>query len=358
MFTIRRALATYSRTTINPSRFAPTAPTLFIPKSLVMLSTPQNLPDVIESSIEAHNNGLLVLVAAIDTIVPNSHRNGVSELWSDESFTVGSSVLLDERDDLHKGPGELDGINVVTARKNWKTIKSNLALNLEHLHVDLKLANTVFSTGNLVTLYYFGPGENSGHTLCELAVKMKMFEKPPTMEVTDNLTALYETGEDRFTITESVGNVIKAIDGKSASGFLQNNDLLMGIASKETEVYVKVFPKEGGELKYQVVAGGGGWGSKASRLVLSPHAKISKGDGISFYMLTPEAKLTKPDEDVKKFPKGVIFESSFLETGYGAEGEDEVVLEGIFGCGCEGGVYVDGVEHGSAGERILLREKE
>ena len=36
---------------------------------------------------------LQLVVAGVDTVVPYSHRNGVSELWLDEPISIGDSAL-------------------------------------------------------------------------------------------------------------------------------------------------------------------------------------------------------------------------------------------------------------------------
>ena len=118
-----RPLSYLTKTTINPVDFQLKIPEQFTPKSLLVLSTPTNLPQVIEDSIKlSQKQDLQLVVAGVDTVVPYSHRNGVSELWLDEPISIGDSALLEEKDDINKPPRESDGLNVVSAQKHWKNI--------------------------------------------------------------------------------------------------------------------------------------------------------------------------------------------------------------------------------------------
>lgn len=348
-------LQSYSRTILNPKNYQLNVPLKFAPKSVVLLSTQSNLNQVIEESIRINQlHQIQVVVAGIDTVVPNSHPNGVSELWNDQKAAVNESVLLEERDDLNNEPKESDGLNVVSARKNWKIIKSMFNMDLGDAKVEMNVGNSLFSTGNLVTLFFLDDKNvHSGQTLCELSISVPITTSD--IQFVDKLTPLYD---ERFVITEFIGNIIKSIDYKSASGYLQDNEKLMSIGSKDTEVYAKIYPKNGaGFFKYQIIAGGGGWGTKASRIVLSTDARIDNGDGIEFFMLTPEDKIKRDDAvDVSK--EQFIFESSYHEDTY-TSGETgaapETTLEGVFGCGSEDGFALNGVNCVSAGERVVIQ---
>ena len=78
---------------------------------------------------------------------------------------------MEEKDDINKPPRESDGLNVVSAQKHWKNIASQLKINLrQEMELKLNLANTVFSTGSIITLFYFGNGLNLGQHLCDLEI--------------------------------------------------------------------------------------------------------------------------------------------------------------------------------------------
>lgn len=360
----------FSKTTLNPTKYQLISPTAFTPKSLILLSTPSNLPQIIGDSINIHQkHNIQVIVAGIDGMVPNWHRNGISELWMDEMVKIKHSVQLDVRDDLNTQPHESDGINIVVARKNWKSIDSRLKVELNsETNVEMQLANTVFSTGNMVTLFYLQPesspesSPNSGQTLCELSIELPsgILKEGTQVSTTDKWEPLYDySTEEPFYISNCIGNLVKEVNEKSAAGYLESNNKLMSIGSKDTQVFVKIYPQNHASSvhKYEVIAGGGGWGSKANIIALSPEAKLSKGDRVEFYMLTPTERFSKALNNISldKVSNSFIFESSYEELGYEQESnESQTEVPNLFGCGCEEGYILDGVRHLSAGERLII----
>lgn len=355
----------YTKTTINPLNFKLIPPTTFAPKSLLLLSTPSSLTQLIEESINIHQrNGLQVITAGIDCMIPNSKLNGISEMWLDNYIEINDSVQLDERDNLNDQPRASDGVNIVKAAKNWKIISSNLSINVSpDSKIDLKLANTVFSTANLVTLFYLQPShlggqQNSGHTLCDLSISLPsdLFRSTPNVKLIDKWTPLFDSGSESLVITNCVGNLVKSINGNSAASYLEQNDRLMSIGSKDTEVYVKIFKANLETAKrFKVIAGGGEWGSKASILAISPEAKLDVGDRIEFYMLTPEDRFSVAPVDNETLHNKLTFECAYEEQSYGmGDTEDTVVLENVFGCGSVNGFNYNNIQHASAGERVSI----
>lgn len=341
-------------------------PTSFTPKSVVILSTPVALPSVIQRSIDLYQNEKLqVIVAGVDTIAPNSRRNGFSELWLKELVQIQSSQQLEEID--KKAPlRESDGINIVTAKTNWKNITSNFDLSIDESHtVNIGLANTLFQTSNLVTLFYFQPeteaqgphaalAANSGHTLSSLLASLPPLLRLSDARTSDKWTPLYDSKEE-LVITKSAGNLVKEINGGSAAKYLENNARLMDIGSKETQVFVKLF-KEGEEQpqRFEVIAGGGGWGVKANMLAISPEADIQVGDRIEFYMLTPGDRFEKDHASVESVLDRMVFECSHEDTQYN-EGTDVSNEEyRVFGCGSERGFKLNGIKYALAGERLSV----
>ncbi|KAK6894639.1 hypothetical protein K6H09_002347 [Candida tropicalis] len=297
-------LSYLTKTTINPNDFQLKKPTHFIPKSLLVLSTPNNLPQVIEDSIKFHQDpslsDLQLVVAGVDTVVPYSHRNGVSELWMNQPIKIGQSLLLEDRDDLNKPPRESDGLNIVVAKKNWKNIESNLNIKLRNdMNLNLNLANTVFSTGSIITLFYFshinnqkGGINHSGQHLCDLQI-----------------------------------------------------ELPRGVVPRHSHAF-------------KVIAGGGGWGAKADIIALSPEAKLENGSEIQFYMVTPEDRYLNRHDDgnVDKYVNSFTFTNSYEQTGYeDHQSEEQKVYENVFGCGSEHGFFFNGIKHNSPGESITLK---
>lgn len=356
----------YAKSTISPLAFKLQPPSSFTPQSALIFSTPTNLPQIIEDVIELHQkHSLQVVVAGIDTMVPSSSRNGVSELWLDHRMRIANSLLLEERDDLNTPPPESDGINPVTARKNWKNLQGHLSLKLRHeMDAKISLANTVFSTGSILTLFYFDAETNAAHSgqhLCELEVALPRGVVPnhATAKIEDKWTPLYPG--KLFKITNCVGNLLKSIDKNPAAKYLENNEQLMSLKSKDTEVFVKL-RKRGSTIveRFKVTAGGGGWGAKADIIALSPEAKPERGDEIEFFMVTPDDRFVKQKDDaVERFNQTFAFMSSYEETGYGNDDTDSQVerVYETFGCGSEQGFFFNGVKHHSPGEIVYIKFK-
>ncbi|KAI5964152.1 uncharacterized protein KGF55_002094 [Candida pseudojiufengensis] len=354
----------YAKSTINPIDFKLKPPSKFIPKSVLVFSTPSNLPQVIQDAIDLfQNNQLQVVVAGVDTMVPYSHRNGVSELWLDHSLKIGASTLLEEKDKLNEPPRESDGINAVSARKNWKNIRGSLNIKLRNeMNASISLANTVFSTGSIITLFYFDPIlkiAHSGEHLCDLDIELPrgIISNHSVAVVEDKWTPLYS--DEPFKVTNCVGNLLKTIEQKPAAKFLENNEKLMSLGSKDTEVYVKL-RKQGTSVveRYKVTAGGGGWGPKADLIALSPEAKPKKGDAVEFFMIKPEDRYFSKhnDDDIGKYQNSIAFARSYEETTFNEnEKEKEHIFENVFGCGSEHGFIFNGIKHDSPGEALYIK---
>ncbi|GEQ69321.1 hypothetical protein JCM33374_g2992 [Metschnikowia sp. JCM 33374] len=351
-----------ARTTVAPQMArCPELPTSFVPRSALFLSTPQNLPKMIENAITLHTQkGLQVVVAGVDRTVPNGASNGVSELWLEAPMKIGRSALLSAKD-ASPPLRESDGINPVGAKVHWKNIQGILHLDIQGNRIDVSLANTAFATGTLTTLFYFDKSDdgaahqphsdNMGQTLSSLHVKLPQLTpalKPPVSS--DRWTPL--TDDDSLIITKCTGNLVKGINGHPAAQYLEKNNKLMSIASKETKVYVKVFSNHSGTQpkKYEVIAGGGGWGAKADLLAISPEAKLAKGDRLEFYMVTPSDRFSQQTAAVVS--QQVLFECAPEATRYEEHVSSSQTVEHLFGGGSEMGFAVNGVNYRSPGESI------
>lgn len=326
-----RCLENMYRSTINTSSPVIELPR-FTPKSVILLSTVSNLPSIIGQAIKLYDNDLQVIVGGVDTI--KGSRNAVSELWSDEVLDIQGEEFNESQ--LHN--------------KNWRSIQTNLRFQFGKQYKNeilMPLANSIFSTGNIVTLFQL----YKNHPLNDKMLRLLSVRLPKDVlssykyEVEDRWTPLFEGGEPKI-ITNLKGNLIKTINNKGAANFLEKNNKLMDIKSKETEVYVKI----NDIFRYQVIAGGGGWGAKADTLVISPDAKVAKNDTIEFYMVTPEDKF-KPVE-IKEFD-GFEFECSLAESNYSESGGEQQQFDS-FSAGSELGVTFNGINHKSPAEIVKL----
>lgn len=348
-----------ARTTVAPKANALLlVPTEISAKSVILLSTPQNIPTVIENAINLYQHASMqVLVAGVDGVVPNGARNGISELWLDDYINFRDSVSLKSRD---KEPErrESDGIHAVGAKTNWKQIDSALHLHLGGNCVDVTLANTAFATNHLATLFYFQPpalqkqtgDQNMGEMLCDLTATLPPLTPSLASPVSgDRWTPLTEN--QTLVVTKCTGNLVKAINDGPAAKVLENNSQLMDIASKDTKVYVKVY--RGDECKkYEVIAGGGGWGAKADLLAISPECKLQLGDRLEFFMITPDVRFS--DLNAALVSNQFMFESLPEATTYGDSSSATQEVLNLFGCGSELGFVLDGVNHKSPGETVSM----
>ncbi|KAK6205492.1 uncharacterized protein RJT21DRAFT_112011 [Scheffersomyces amazonensis] len=340
----------YGRTVINPSSgFELTKPS-FIPKSCIILSTPSNIPRVIEQVIQKSEDGIQFVVAGTDSVVPNSNRNGISSLWFDQPLNIVNSVEIDDISNDNS-----------TQNKNWSKVESNFRLKVSDTNTfDISLANTSFVSDFGTTLFYLDSKlDHSGKALKELTVELPkgIVTESSKIHEFDQWTPLYDhESEEPFLVTDFKGNLLKTINNKSASGYLENNSKLMGLGSKDTEVYVKIFKGNNSlPFKYKVVAGGGGWGAKANIIALSPEAKITKGDRIEFYMLTPNDRFSDETIPIQEYIDKLTIECSYEEKGYSSYNDDqEIIVERAFGGGSEEEFKFNNIKHHSAGERISI----
>lgn len=358
--TARPAAAKFvARTTVSPKSNALfLVPSEISSKSVIMLSTPQNISTVIENAINLYQfANIQVLVAGVDSVIPNGARNGVSELWLDDYVSFKNSLPLNAKD---KAPErkESDGINAVGAKTNWKQINATLSLGLDGNKIDISLANTAFATNHLATLFYFQPPElqkqtgdpNMGEILCELTAILPPLSPSLGSPVSgDRWTPLTEN--QTLVVTNCTGNLVKTINGGPAAKVLEDNAQLMNIGSKDTKVYVKVFRGEDCR-KYEVIAGGGGWGVKADLLAMSPEAKMQVGDRLEFFMITPDVRFSEMNTALVS--DQFMFESLPEATTYSDNITATQNIDGLFGCGSETGFVLDGVNYKSPGETLSM----
>lgn len=353
----------FARTQHCPFTVNLVAPSSFDAKSLLLLTTPSLLRDATEKSLQLYEQkDLQIVIASVDTVLPNFYRHGVSELWMDSYMDIKFSERLEE-ENIRRRSQIIKGRTPQVVRNTWEIIDSSLSVDLDqNTSISLKLATTVFSTGRLVSLFYLQPHrlneghENSGQYLCDLKVALPKNIKSTNskLEVEDCWIPLYEPGTE-LAITDCTGNLIKSINGEPASLFLQDNDKLLSVGSRETKVYVKLIPNGTQEEKrYEIIAGGGEWGAKANILALTPDARPQKNDRLQIYMVPPETDYTK------KYTQGFlsdkfVFECSPEEVSYHSQTPSKALtLENVFGGGSENGFYCNEVQHKSKGERVYI----
>lgn len=351
MATSLAARAAYiARTTRVPSQPIRVPPGFKL-RSVLIFATPQNLSMSIEAAISLHESEKLqVVLAGVERVVPHGASNGISELWMDDVMRIELPFLLSERD-KREPPRVSDGVNPVGAKVNWKQVDASLDLHVQGTHVHMLLANTVFWTSLPSTLFFFESGSaHSGQTLCRLLVTLPpLVPEPKGASLRDHWTPL--DTDAPLLVTKCIGNLLKGLNGRSAALFLEQNTQLMSMASKDVKVCVKVFGADGVSKRYEVIAGGGGWGAKADLLALLPEAQLSVGDRIKFYMIPPgdmDGTVAEPVRDQIRF-ECVADATTYGETDVATQTDDN-----LFGCGSERGFVAAGVNHKIPGDSLSM----
>lgn len=312
----------------------------FEPRSLIFFATPSlvNLAtDDIKLAEETGKlGGLQVAFAAVDTIAPSCHREGISHLWCTQRLNILASKRL-------------EGYSETVNSFDWSSEQSTIfGINVGSSQLQLSIANTSFQTmgQQTSTMFYLDPLENglasdAGYNLSQLNVEIPNLNLD-TVEYHDNLKCL--TSDKELVLTDCHRNMIKSINMESPADYLRKR-LSQGHRER---VFVEVAPpgNQDDTMRFEVVAGGG-HGEKSQYLVLSPQAELANGSVVRFFIHDPEADLSVPDH-------GIYVEASTMEETYqGAFGEEKL-LEGCFGCGSENGFRWNGVSHIVPGESVRL----
>lgn len=371
-------------------------------KSLMVLCTPPQLNNVISelSNLNKSNKDLKILAACVDSI--NQNSDAISEVWFDKYFEINpkSIVLLEDRDDLNTPPRESDGVVPVRASKHWKAIESELKINLsDKYEIKLSLANTVFINSELTTMFYLlSEKENNnklleniqGQNLCELEVNLPIEFKDEinNIEYFDGLKKVNlvdKDNEDGLFITSFKGNLIKSINDKPASSFLENSEELM--SSKASRVFFQLTSTDNTiktksatnnksiqdihmKEKYEVIAGGGGWSIKGSYLALDPKCKdrLKLGSKVACF-IEPKEKIanmrySNEGNTVYETNEKLISiecSKSLEDLNYQSHNNGsnnnskEIVRDGFLSFGSEKGFTFNGIGHTSHGETIVLK---
>lgn len=312
----------------------------FEPRSLIFLATPTLVNLATDDLKLAHEKGnlggLQIIFAAVDTIAPSCHREGITHLWCNERLGILSSKRL-------------EGYSETVNSFDWSSEQSTiLGLKFGPFRLQLPIANTSFQTQGeqTSTMFYVDSAEddlasNAGYNLSQLNVEVPdlAMEK---VEFHDNLKCLNPDKE--LILTDCHRNLIKSINLESPAEFLRRN-LSQGHRER---VFVEVATpgNQDDTVRYEVVAGGG-HGEKSQYLVLSPQAELVNGSIVRFLVHDTEADPSVPEE-------GIYVETSTEEETFNGSFGEEKVLQDCFGCGSENGFRWNGVSHIVPGESIRL----
>ncbi|KAK9458657.1 uncharacterized protein V1516DRAFT_630181 [Lipomyces oligophaga] len=356
----------------------------FDPKSLLVIATPQYCSELYDTISKVEFSYPIYGMIA-DVVPPGGQRNGISYLWTSEPIELaGSSETLDSirqarqaHETLthgHETP-EARGRFLSKGGEQWHLARhyAKLQFNNCSKNVSLQCASTIFETGIETLMLARLPGQDM-----ELYGKMELrlplnisFEQEttvPVLEKLENVSVIGNEPRDMY-ITACKDNVIKTINGKPASSFLEASlaaGLFLESPPPETTRFSKskgdenpknrsVYAVINGNERYKVIAGGGGWGSRAGMLVIDPDSNLRKGSSIEFWISTvPDISAEYELGLGDKIEQGkILFECvepiQFLDS----EGEnlrDEVALENVFGAGSENQFFVDSKKYDVHGE--------
>ncbi|GMF38918.1 unnamed protein product [[Candida] boidinii] len=229
-----------------------------------------------------------------------------------------------------------------------------------------------------------------GQNLCELEVNLPIEFKDEinNIEYFDGLkkvNLIDKDNEDGLFITSFKGNLIKSINDKPASSFLENSEELM--SSKASRVFFQLTSTDNTiktksatnnksiqdihmKEKYEVIAGGGGWSIKGSYLALDPKCKdrLKLGSKVACF-IEPKEKIanmrySNEGNTVYETNEKLISiecSKSLEDLNYQSHNNGsnnnskEIVRDGFLSFGSEKGFTFNGIGHTSHGETIVLK---
>ncbi|KAK9471213.1 uncharacterized protein V1510DRAFT_420771 [Dipodascopsis tothii] len=334
---------------------------------VVVLATPQYANELYAAVAAAGGRGG-VFGAVVDTIPTGGVRDGVSYLRTSAPITLNEkkSMLLRAPPATHSH-ADKQGRYVTSGGQQWELSKAFLSLHFGDTgKVTLQAANTLFQTG--VESVLVGPGPAGDDLYAHLALDVPVTVALDT--AADSAAAFLEpltTGES-LRVTSSKANMLRTINGKPASSFLEASlaaSLFLEAppmktalsstpakaAAKKDELKARsVYAVLDGGRRVRVIAGGGGWGARAGMLVLDPELKSIPANSSIAFMISSDAKAAPlAHTDAPR----VVFECVEPEQTLAAADGAEAVVDGVFGAGTENHMLVNGRKLDVYGERCV-----
>lgn len=371
----RRGL--YTKTTLHPNEINFSQPNDNHHKSLILLTTPTRLNDVVNKVIEISkgekNSINQILVACVDTIL--NSRDGYSEMWLRDNFKIDKYETIEQMNQRTKKKIDPLSVDPIKFDKSWKDKKNETLFeinfhNKKIINSKIRLSNTLFNNGENCTCFYIGNEDLDWYNLSSVSISINDEIVENGEKYSNRLTEIpmVEDNVDEneiFQITDFEGNLIKSINNQSASGFLINNSIVM---ESKKDLYFKLyddgeksFQNPSDEKYYKLIVGGLGWGEKQAFLAIDPIVGSTGYKNVKLYYY--DSKTIKQDigspenEDGNNLNK-IVFECSEIQQGYsdidGTDTKKAIVKEHIFGMGCEDGFELNNVWHRSNGETIEL----
>lgn len=318
--------------------------------------------------------------ASVDTIAPFSSRDGICQMWFDKEIQIDYSKTIRELKDHSHHHLEANGAPIHVKERNWDANKSCLKMVLplssqNSIEIQIRLATTLFFNSELVSCFYMPSSaeirdvnpeylKNGNQFLMEAGIT---FPRLLGLQEVHWLNCFTEILTPPLTITLFKGNLIKELNHKSASSFLQDNKSFMDSMDKETKIYAVLLDSLTGSplsiQKYEVIAGGGSWGAKSNTLVLEPEASkfLKKGQSIKFYYINSNVTSSQIISSHEKFLDaknlllgGLMMETSAQESSYATDNGEEREYENLVSFGSEKRLQVNGTNFNSQGELVVF----
>lgn len=307
----------FIRSIINPNKHVPLQALKkisWVPKSFLCLANSRNIQRAtkgVESVLKEYPS-LQIVLGCVDSV----HQDVISEVWLDQEMKMLENEVL------------------ITRETRDDEIKTQLSLKIHESEIKINLLETFGFNDNTYTLFYKPSNKEQTPPLAKLDIELPII--PNNIKKFTSLTPI----SDWLEINENLTNIIKKISDKPASKVLIDSLKASSLVSSEqaTRVFAEVEGPEDPSNVYEIIAGGGEYGSKSEMLVFESFQ--AKGDSLKCRFLVSDEKKKSKVEGLK----GLVVEQIHDENRIVSEGDD-VILDGIVRIGSMTGFELDGVNY-------------
>lgn len=310
---------------------------------------------------------------AVDSIPYGAQKKGFSCMFLEDEVKVCDPLPIG-CPEFQGDPMNLAGETIhgnTSGKETWKASSSYVSIAYKpNGDIIFPAANTLFSSGTESVIIHNSLDSRTCPGMLLSSVKL-VFPNSIKFASISSFAPLKSIGESNLTVTSSVNNMIKTIDGKPAASFLESVREIMDPSELEGNRPPKIFAQitsSTSSYRYEVVAGGGGsWSPRSSMLVLEPQATVLQGDRISFSLARPitgphsysNYGITEKCQDLEKDKcSKIVFEctpicESIHEPDLIEYSTDHLIFD-TFGIGTENGILVNDIKHSVSGEVTVL----
>lgn len=315
------------RSIINPIAHAPVQSLKQLswePRSLLCLANSRNIQKATDGvlSIQRKYPSLQIILGCVDSV----HQDMISEVWFDKEMKILSGEVL-----------EIEG------RRNTE-IETDLSLHFENLRVKLGLLESFGFNDYSYTLFYKPLGQNFAPPLAKLDVQLPIIPSSTT-----TFTSLVPIS-DWLGIDEHLDNVIKKISKKPASSMLIDSLKSSSLISDKetTRIFAEVRGPEHSSNIYEIIAGGGEYGSKSEMLVFEDFK--AQGNSLECRFLVSDTRKSAAVEGMK----GLVVEQIHDENRV-VDKEEDLIVDGAVRIGSTKGFELDGVNFKAVNDLVNVK---